>query len=287
MDPPLAVEAGRGGVRARMVTEGSVAESAAGRIGSAGGRGHGPPPGRTCVGRRLTALRTALERTTRAKLQSAAGRPGHANSRTKINGSPLKWPSICRNSFMVTTSSTHKRFRYLVLVCERRRRSRSDVRLSTRRRRSSSAPPECRENGVSGPAVQLMLLGVRRPSKVTANAFSAASHRVTHRAVPRPEGFRERTAESIGLVTEAAGTTTVSATVRRNDLITRHAITEKGGPDGIPTTPTAPLTSACLTCGQSLSTWRCVRPRSHRRAATLAEPRQRQRSLLMQGWHNI
>lgn len=44
----------------------------------------------------------------------------------------------------------------------------------------------------AGPWRSYWLEGLMRPSKVMANALSAAFHRITHRALPRPVGSRER-----------------------------------------------------------------------------------------------
>ena len=39
---------------------------------------------------------------------------------------------------------------------------------------------------------QLVVLGVSRPSNAMSKAFRAAFHRITHRALPRPVGSRDR-----------------------------------------------------------------------------------------------
>lgn len=51
---------------------------------------------------------------------------------------------------------------------------------------------ECHMNGGRGLWRSSWLEGLMRPSKVIANAFSAAFHLMTQRALPRPVGSSDR-----------------------------------------------------------------------------------------------
>ncbi len=52
---------------------------------------------------------------------------------------------------------------------------------------------DCPVSGVTGSGGhQLVVVGVSRPSKAMSKALRAAFHRITHRALPRPVGSRDR-----------------------------------------------------------------------------------------------